>query len=145
MRLNRKLLLLILICSSVYLPAMAQQTDTTKPVSVDPELEAIMNSKVPREYIIAGITVSGSKTFDSALLVSVSGIAVGDKVYLPGGDLFSKAIAAIWRQQYFDDATIYITKVDGKDIYIEINVTERSRLVNFFFKGIKKGEEDELK
>ncbi|QNA44893.1 BamA/OMP85 family outer membrane protein [Lacibacter sediminis] len=145
MRLNRKLLLLILICSSVYLPAMAQQTDTTKPVSVDPELEAIMNSKVPREYIIAGITVSGSKTFDSALLVSVSGISVGDKVYLPGGDLFSKAIAAIWRQQYFDDATIYITKVDGKDIYIEINVTERARLGNFFFRGIKKGEEDELK
>jgi outer membrane protein insertion porin family len=145
MRLNRKLLLLLLICSSVYLPAMAQQTDTTKPVSVDPELEAIMNSKVPREYIIAGITVSGSKTFDSALLVSVSGIAVGDKVYLPGGDLFSKAIAAIWRQQYFDDATIFITKVDGKDIYIEISVTERARLGNFFFRGIKKGEEDELK
>jgi outer membrane protein insertion porin family len=145
MRLNRKLLLLILICSSVYLPAMAQQTDTTKPVSVDPELEAIMNSKVPREYVIAGITVSGSKTFDSALLVSITGIAVGDKVYLPGGDLFSKAIAAIWRQQYFDDAAIYITKVDGKDIYIEISVTERSRLGNFFFKGIKKGEEDELK
>ena len=145
MRLNRKLLLLFLICSSVYLPATAQQTDTTKPVSVDPELEAIMNSKVPREYIIAGITVSGSKTFDSALLVSVSGIAVGDKVYLPGGDLFSKAIAAIWRQQYFDDATIFITKVDGKDIYIEISVTERARLGNFFFKGIKKGEEDELK
>jgi outer membrane protein insertion porin family len=89
MRLNRKLLLLILICSSVYLPAMAQQTDTTKPVSVDPELEAIMNSKVPREYVIAGITVSGSKTFDSALLVSITGIAVGDKVYLPGVDLFS--------------------------------------------------------
>ncbi|HTH31116.1 MAG TPA: POTRA domain-containing protein [Lacibacter sp.] len=145
MRLNRKLLLLILICSCVYLPAMAQQTDTTKPVSVDPELEAIMNSKVPREYVIAGITVSGSKTFDSALLVSITGIAVGDKVYLPGGDLFSKAIAAIWRQQYFDDAAIYITKVDGKDIYIEISVTERSRLGNFFFKGIKKGEEDELK
>ncbi|HLO39171.1 MAG TPA: POTRA domain-containing protein, partial [Lacibacter sp.] len=145
MRLNRKLLLLFLICSSVYLPATAQQTDTTKPVSVDPELEAIMNSKVPREYIIAGITVSGSKTFDSALLVSVSGIAVGDKVYLPGGDLFSKAIAAIWRQQYFDDAAIFITKVDGKDIYIEISVTERARLGNFFFKGVKKGEEDELK
>ena len=145
MRLNRKLLLLILICSSVYLPSMAQQTDTTKPVSVDPELEAIMNSKVPREYVIAGITVSGSKTFDSALLVSITGIAVGDKVYLPGGDLFSKAIASIWRQQYFDDAAIYITKVDGKDIYIEISVTERSRLGNFFFKGIKKGEEDELK
>jgi outer membrane protein insertion porin family len=145
MRLNRKLSLLLLLCVGLTLNLSAQQTDTTKPVSVDPELEAIMNSKVPREYIIAGITVSGSKTFDSALLVSITGIAVGDKVFLPGGDLFSKAITAIWRQQYFDDASIYITRVDGKDIYIEISVTERSRLGNFFFKGIKKGEEDELK
>ncbi len=104
-----------------------------------------MNSKVPREYIIAGITVSGSKTFDSALLVSITGMGIGDRVYLPGGDLFSKAIASIWRQQYFDDASIFITRIDGKDIYIEIAVTERARLGNFFFNGIKKGEQDELK
>ena len=145
MRLNRKLTLLLLICLGVTCNLFAQQTDTTKPISVDPELEAIMNSKVPKEYIIAGITVSGSKTFDSALLVSITGIGLGDKVFLPGGDLFSKAILAIWRQQYFDDASIYITRVDGKDIYIEISVTERARLGNFFLKGIKKGEEDELK
>ncbi len=145
MRLNRTLLLLLLICSGFHFQVLAQQPDTIKPVSVDPELEAIMNSKVPREYIIAGITVSGSKTFDSALLVSITGLGIGDRVYLPGGDLFSKAISSIWRQQYFDDATIFITRVDGKDIYIEIAVTERSRLGNFFFKGVKKGEEDELK
>lgn len=123
----------------------AQQTDTTKPVSVDPELEAIFTAKAPKEYTIAGITVSGSKTFDSALLVSITGISIGDKVYLPGGDLFSRAIAAIWRQQYFNDAAIYITRVDGRDIYIEINVSERSRLGSYFFKGIKNGEADELK
>ncbi|MEJ8817083.1 BamA/OMP85 family outer membrane protein [Lacibacter sp. H407] len=145
MRLNRKLLLLLLICSGFHFQLLAQQTDTIKPVSIDPELEAIMNSKVPKEYIIAGITVSGSKTFDSALLVSITGMGVGDRVYLPGGDLFSKAIASIWRQQYFDDASIFITRVDGKDIYIEISVTERARLGNFFFNGIKKGEQDELK
>mgnify|MGYP002654919941 CR=1 FL=1 len=66
-------------------------------------------------------------------------------MYLPGGDLFSKAISAIWRQQYFDDAAIYITRVDGRDIYVELVVRERARLGSFFFKGIRKGEEDELK
>jgi len=145
MRLKRKLLLLFIVCFGFQLNLWAQQPDTTKPVSVDPELEAIFNSKTPKEYVIAGITVSGSKTFDSALLVSITGISIGDKLYLPGGDLFSKAILAIWRQQYFDDATIFITKVDGKDIFIEISVRERARLGNFFFKGVKKSEEDELK
>ena len=119
--------------------------DTTGPVSVDPELLAIFNSKTPKEYTIAGITVTGSKTFDSALLVSISGISVGDKVFLPGGDLFSRAITNIWKQQYFENAAIYITRVDGKDLYIELNVKERARLGSFFLKGVKKGEEDELK
>lgn len=145
MRLTRKLILLLIVCFGFQPTLWAQQPDTGKPVSVDPELEAIFNSKTPREYVIAGITVSGSKTFDSALLVSITGIAIGDKVYLPGGDLLSKAVLSIWRQQYFDDAAIYITRVDGKDIYIEISVRERSRLGNYFFKGVKKGEEDELK
>ncbi len=145
MRLKRNLLLLFIVCFGFQLNLWAQQPDTAKPVSIDPELEAIFNSKTPKEYVIAGITVSGSRTFDSALLVSITGISIGDKVYLPGGDLFSKAILAIWRQQYFDDATIFITRVDGKDIYIEISVRERARLGNFFFKGVKKSEEDELK
>jgi len=145
MRVNRKLLLLLLVCLGFQINLWAQTPDTIPPVSVDPELEAIINSKVPKEYIIAGITVSGSKTFDSALLVSIAGISIGDKVFLPGGDLFSKAIANIWRQQYFDDVTIFITRVDVKDIYIEINVRERARLGNYFFKGVKKGEQDDLK
>ncbi len=145
MRLIRYFLLLLTVCFGFQINTWAQQTDTLHPVSVDPELEAIFNSKTPKEYIIAGIDVTGSKTFDSSLLVSISGISVGDRVYLPGGDLFSKAISAIWKQQYFDDASILITKVDGKDIYIEINVRERSRLGNFFFKGIRKSEEDDLK
>ncbi|HMO34218.1 MAG TPA: POTRA domain-containing protein [Lacibacter sp.] len=123
----------------------AQDTDTIPPVSVDPELEAIFKARTPKEYTIVGIQVTGLTTFDTALLISITGITEGDKVFLPGGDLFSKAISAIWRQQYFDDAAIYITKVDGRDIHIEINVKERSRLGAFFFKGIRKGEEDDLK
>jgi outer membrane protein insertion porin family len=127
------------------LSAKAQLQDTTKPVSVDPELEAIFTAKTPKEYTIAGITVTGPTIFDSALLVSISGITIGERVFLPGGDLFSRAITNIWKQQYFDDAIIYITGINGRDITIEIYVKERSRLGNFTFTGIKKGEEDELK
>ena len=145
MRLKNIIPILIVLCVLLQVHATAQVSDTTKPLSVDPELEAIFKSPTPKEYTIAGITVTGSKTFDSALLVSIAGIAVGDKVYLPGGDLFSRVINNIWRQQYFEDVAVYITKVDGRDIFIEINVKERARLGSFSFKGIRKGEEDELK
>ena len=83
---------------------VAAQVDTT--VSADPELLGIFNSKVPKEYTIAGITVSGTKAFDANLIVSISGLAVGDKVLIPGTDVFSKAIAKLWKQSLISNIEI---------------------------------------
>jgi len=120
-------------------------TDTTHPISVDPDLIALGNSKTPKEYTIGGIKITGSKYLDESLLISISGLTVGDKVTIPGGDNFSKAITKLWNQNLFSNIGIYFTKISGSDIYIEINVTERPRLGNFFFKGATKSESDDLK
>ncbi len=124
--------------------AYAQVTDTTHPVSVDPDLLALSNSKIAKEFTIAGIKITGTKYLDEALLTSISGITVGDKVVIPGGDNFSKAIINLWKQNLFSNIAIYITKLSGNDIYIEINVTEKPRLTNFYFKGASKSESDDL-
>ena len=121
----------------------AQVTDTV-PTSIDPELLEISTSKVPKEYIIAGIKVTGTKHLDEQLLISISGINVGDKVVIPGGDNFSKAILNLWKQNLFANVHIYMTRVEGSNLYIEIDVEERPRLSKFFFRGIKKSEQDEL-
>ncbi|MBC7868467.1 MAG: hypothetical protein H7X88_13110, partial [Gloeobacteraceae cyanobacterium ES-bin-316] len=76
---------------------LAAQTDTIPAASVDPALQDIYNSKTPKEYNIAGITVTGSKKFDQNLIISISGLAVGDKIIIPGTDAFGKAIAKLWK------------------------------------------------
>ncbi len=119
--------------------------DTTHPVSVDPELLAIENAKTPKEYVIAGIKITGTKYLDESLLISVSGLSIGDKVMIPGGDNFSKAIQKLWNQNLFSNIGIYFTKITGNELSVEINVTERPRLTNFTFKGASKSESDELK
>ncbi|KIC94778.1 BamA/OMP85 family outer membrane protein [Flavihumibacter solisilvae] len=124
--------------------AQAQQPDTTRPTAIDPELEAMVNAKTPSEYTIAGIQVSGTKYRDQALLLSISGLTVGDKVIIPGGDNLSKAIQNLWKQNLFSDVQIYFTKVEGKNVYIEIFVAERPSLSGFTFKGVKKSEADDL-
>jgi outer membrane protein insertion porin family len=78
--------------------AHAQQTDTTQRSTVDPELLAIPTAKTPKEYVIAGITVTGNQSLDASLLTSISGLNIGDKVQIPGGDNFSKAIINLWKQ-----------------------------------------------
>jgi outer membrane protein insertion porin family len=137
--------LLVSLCVLMTNIAEAQVTDTTHPVSVDPDLLALTTSKSPKEYIIAGIKITGTKYLDESLLISISGLTVGDKVSIPGGDNFSRAINKLWGQNLFSNVAIYFTKLAGNDLYIEINVTERPRLANFFFKGASKTESDELK
>jgi len=120
------------------------QTDTTQPVSVDPALLEIFNSKFPKEYTIGGITVVGSKAFDANLIISISGLAVGDKVQLPGTDAFGKAISKLWKQSLVSNVEVNITKLIGTEIFVELNITERPRLADFKFVGIKKGEKEDL-
>jgi outer membrane protein insertion porin family len=135
--------LLFLVFSSV--SVLAQQPDTSKPTSVDPNLLAIPQAKTPKEYILAGIVFTGTKAYDQSLLTSISGLNVGDKIVYPGGDNFSHAIQNLWKQNLFANVQIYFTKIDGKDIYVEIHVVERPRLGTFTFKGIKKGQEEDLR
>ncbi len=103
-------------------------------VSINPALQEIYNSKTPKKYILAGIEVIGCRTFDKNLIVSVSSLAIGDVINIPGSDAFSKAILKLWKQNMISSAEINITKLVENNIYIEIIITERPRLNDFNFK-----------
>ncbi len=138
-----KLFLLTIITCSFAQSAGAQEANDTTP-SVDVDLIRLFEQKTPRKYKIVDIKVSGNKYFDQALLLSVANISVGDEVVIPGGDEFAKAIQNLWKQNYFSNVEIYVTKLVGTDINIEIVVQERPRLSSFTFQGIKKGEQEDL-
>lgn len=138
-----KSLLTLFIFGLSGLAAKAQVTDTTI-TSLDADLLNIFNQKNPQKYKVADITVTGNKYFDQTLLISVAGISVGDEITIPGGDNFSKAINKLWAQNYFSDVAIYITKLEGTNISLEINVTERPRLSNYIFRNINKTEAEDL-
>ena len=123
----------------------SSQFDTSQAInSLDADLLNIFNQKTPQKYKVAGIKVTGNRSFDQTLLLSIADLNVGDEIQIPGGDNFSKAINKLWAQNYFSDIEIYITKLEGTNIYLEISVQERSRLSNFYFKGVKKGDIDDL-
>ncbi|MBC7935981.1 MAG: BamA/TamA family outer membrane protein [Rhizobacter sp.] len=122
----------------------AQVSSDTTPVSVNPALQEIYNSKYPKEYTIGGITVTGSRSFDQNLIISISGLAVGDKIQIPGTDVFGKAISKLWKQSLVSNVEVNLIRLEGSLIFLELNVTERPRLLDYRFVGIKKGERDDL-
>ncbi|MEI6949104.1 POTRA domain-containing protein [Paraflavisolibacter sp. H34] len=137
--------ILVLSASVLFSVLSASAQDTTHPTSVDPDLLALETARVPKEYTIRSIKITGINYLDSSIVQSISGLQPGDKVMIPGGDQFSKAITSLWRQKLFSNINIYIIALQDNQIDLEINVQERPRLGNFSFQGIKKSEADELK
>ncbi|MBB1285444.1 BamA/TamA family outer membrane protein [Flavisolibacter sp. BT320] len=118
--------------------------DTSNVTSVDPDLLNINSNRIPKEYTIRSIAVTGLSTLDTGIVQSISGLLPGDKVLLPGGEAFSRAINNLWRQRLFANVQIYVTRVEGNNVDIEIAVQERPRLANFKIVGATKGQAEEL-
>ena len=133
----------LLVTAVVSLTTIAAQ-DTIPPTSVDPKLLEWENARIPKEYTIADISITGIRHLDTAIVLSIASLQPGDKFMHPGEDIFARSIAGLWRQKLFSNIQIYITKVVEDRVSIEINVVERARLGNIKFAGIKKTDQEEL-
>jgi outer membrane protein insertion porin family len=112
--------------------------------SEQPVQESTLNYASPVEYTIAGIEVTGIDILDKNAMISISGLKVGDKIKIPGDDI-SGAIRKIWKYGLVGDVSIVVERIEGSNVYLEIELAERSRLNAFYFTGISKGQESGLK
>ncbi len=133
----RSFLLLLMFLSMISSCLIAQ-------VSVIGEEEIKIDFSNPREFEIGGITVSGIKFLDEKVLITLTGLSVGDKVRVPG-DKIAKAIENLWKQGLLSDIKIVATKVQDKKIFLELQLQERPRLSRFAFNGVSKSEADKLR
>jgi len=124
--------------------SLSAQEDTSKPTAIDPNLLALETARIPKEYTVAGVEITGINHLDTGIVLSIAGIQVGDKIMIPGSDIFARSIQNLWRQKLFSNVQIFFTRLEGDNVWIEVHVAERPRLGNFSFEGIKKTEAEEL-
>lgn len=100
----------------------------------------------PKEYVIAAPPeIEGVTTLDVNVLRLVSQLGQGQKVKVPG-DKFSDAIKNLWKQGFFDDVQINVTKIEGEAIWLKIILIEKAKLGEFAFRGdVKKKEVDDFR
>lgn len=136
-----KLLFTILfaIISTVTLAQVNQQRPSLQK-SIPADSLSYLN---PRDYIIGGVTVSGTKYLDKDVLVQISKLSKGDRINLPG-EQNAAVVKRMYDQGLFDDVQLYITKINLDTVYLEIAVTERPRLSRLHITGIRKGEVEDL-
>lgn len=97
-----------------------------------------------KEYTIKDISISGIKFLDPMVLISVSGLAVGDTITIPGDEVTS-AIKKLWAQGLFSDVKITASKIEGSDIYLDYYLQERPRISAISITGVKKGDVEDLR
>jgi outer membrane protein insertion porin family len=97
----------------------------------------------PQSYELGGYTVSGTKYLDQDILKTYTGLVVGQKITIPGDDI-SKAISALWKQGLFANIQVKITNIVGSTAFLDIQLTERPRLGKWTYRGIGKGDGEDL-
>ena len=138
----RKLVVLSLISWVVALGAWAQEADTTK-VEAPAEVPVISYSLTPKKYKIADIKVSGIKNYDDFVSIGFSGLSVGDEVSVPGDEI-TQAIKRFWKHGLFSDVKILASKIEGDQIWLDIQLKQRPRISEVHYSGIKKSEREDL-
>lgn len=100
----------------------------------------------PKQYEIGGITFVGADNLDSRMVLLVAGLHVGDEIKIPG-DRISTAIDNLWNQGLFEDVKISVTKIQGRNIFLEIAVTSRPKLSKFSFhgRGVSNNDKEKLR
>jgi outer membrane protein insertion porin family len=137
--------LLVLFCLVLASSSMAQvrlgqsRYANTKPINI---ME--LNYSKPQKYRIAEIKAVGLTTLDEIAILSLSGLKVDDVIEVPG-DAISNALKKLWGQGIIGDVKVLVTKVEGDDIYLLLDLTERPRFSRVEFSGISKTQESELK
>lgn len=128
-----------LICLFGYtLTGMAQDVNTdesSKPV--------ILYSGTPKKYEIADIKVEGVKNYEDYVLIGLSGLTVGQTISIPGDDI-TGAIKRYWRHGLFSNVQITAEKIENEKVWLKINLTQRPRISDIKYNGVKKSEREDL-
>lgn len=122
-------------------------TDSVPSVNTEPEELPVITytANNDKKYTIADITVTGVENYgyQDYVLIGISGLAVGDKVKVPGEEI-SNAIRLFWKHGLFSDASILATKMTADSVWLEIALKPNPIISEINFTGIKKSEKEEL-
>ncbi|MEG1659902.1 MAG: POTRA domain-containing protein [Bacteroides sp.] len=128
-----------LVCLLCY-PQMSLAQDANTDESLKP---VILYSGTPKKMEIADIKVEGVKNYEDYVLIGLSGLSVGQIITVPGDEI-TGAIKRYWKHGLFSDVQITAEKIEGNKVWLKIHLTQRPRISNIRYNGVKKSERQDL-
>jgi len=96
-----------------------------------------------RKYILGGLEVTGLQSYNEQTVKTYTGLRVGQPITVPGEQI-SAVIKKLWGLELFSDIDFYITKIEGDEVFLELNIIERPTLSKVTINGIPKRKVDDI-
>lgn len=142
----------LMILSFAFQANVWGQIGTEQPTSVNPTDSVITSPAInytatPKKYTIEDIKVTGIEGTmyeeQPFVMVSFSGLSVGQVIQIPGEDI-TQAAKRFWKQGLFGDIKILVDKIQGDKVWLELRLTSRPRISDIHYTGVKKGERNDI-
>jgi outer membrane protein insertion porin family len=96
-----------------------------------------------KEYTLAAVEVTGKVSFNEQTVITFTGLEIGSKIRIPGEEI-SLAITKLWKLGLFNDVNFYVKKIEGENIFLELELFELPKLNEVKIKGVKKGKKEDI-
>ena len=133
---NKLTIALLAVLSFCFSSKAAEQNDTIYNPNV-------IFSSMPKTYEIAGLRVNGLQYYEDYIVIGYSGLAVGDKIEIPGNDI-TNAAKRFWRQGLFSKIQIKVEKICDDKAWLVFDLRQQPRISKIEYIGVKKGEKEDL-
>ncbi len=130
----------LLITAALLLPCRASAQNAANDTVYAPD---IIYSPIPKVYEIAGISVTGVPDVEDYVIIGYSGLAVGERVEIPG-EAITTAVKRFYKQGLYSKVEINLEKTVGDKAWLQIALRQQPRMAELRFEGVKGGEKKDL-
>jgi outer membrane protein insertion porin family len=97
-----------MVVMATFCSTMSAQEVVVKPT--------VLYTGAAHKYTIGGINLSGAENLEPSLVISLSGLSIGDVISVPG-DAVTNAVKRYWKHGLFEDVCITADSIKGDYIY----------------------------
>ena len=94
-------------------------------------------------YSLAEVIITGDTDYSAGTIITFSGLRKGETLRVPG-DKTRNALNKLWKTNLFSSVNLYVTKIEGDNVFLEIELFDLPELNEVEIDGIKKGKKDDL-
>ncbi|MCB0461492.1 MAG: BamA/TamA family outer membrane protein [Flavobacteriaceae bacterium] len=94
-------------------------------------------------YTLADVIITGDTDYSPGTIITFSGLRKGETLRVPG-DKTRDALNKLWKTNLFSSVNLYVTKIEGDNVYLEIELFDLPELNEVQIEGIRKGKKDDV-